>query len=648
MRKKHVWFYYLVLLTTLIFSVRSVFLNPLINDSYLHLAIGRYIFDHKKIPVHQNLSFKETIPSLELFSHSWLADLFFYLTAKNQIAAGIILILLLALSLLLLNLILKKEGVGFPLRALALATAAVVSPVFWRIHPLVFAPALLLSLFYGRDLTDKKNFLIAPFIFFLFANLCGGFIFLAGSFWLLIVISQVLITFIKKLPLKTLAAPLTVTAAAFLSSTINPFGVKIWLYFINFINIVAVGRKALSSLDGIIKLINQNFLKQSAPRLLFAVYALFLLTLIILLIKKLVAEKAVFIKKNLLYFPLLTAAFFSFKWFRFIPVGLFLNLIIFVKIVQSEKMNAVYTRLFSLIVFILALTLLFKPPAFFRFNPPVRQLKIIKKLKLPTNVFTSFDLTGYFLFAGDDKAFVDLSDDLFDESEIINLYTYVTPLPETAVNNLLTDNHIDTALVHRDTGAVAYTLINQKDRWGLVYFDDNGYLFVRKSAVTADFAKKNFLEHIDLSRPLGFDPQNASQAAEELENFIKKYPDSLMATGQLASIYRIQKKYSLAEKTLRKIPQSRWNYVVYTEMGRLKAAQGLCVASEENYLRALQDRAEQNLSRAVLDLAVLYAGCFQDYEKARHFFSRYNSFPISSSEREFLRQLTNQFKIKLE
>lgn len=121
-----------------------------------------------------------------------------------------------------------------------------------------------------------------------------------------------------------------------------------------------------------------------------------------------------------------------------------------------------------------------------------------------------------------------------------------------------------------------------------------------------------------------------------------------MARGQLASIYRYLGQFPEAEESLDSIPRSEWSYIMYTEMGRLKAAQGQCEESELNFLQALQDRKEQTYSRSILDLAVLYALCFKDTEKSKHYFDRYYSFQLAPAERERVRSLANELGISID
>jgi hypothetical protein len=80
----------------------------------------------------------------------------------------------------------------------------------------------------------------------------------------------------------------------------------------------------------------------------------------------------------------------------------------------------------------------------------------------------------------------------------------------------------------------------------------------------------------------------------------------------------------------------------------IKATEGQCEASEASYKHALKDRSERNYSRAILDLAVLYALCFNDKEKSAHYFNRYNSFVLDPVEREHVRELASEMGIKLD
>jgi len=147
---------------------------------------------------------------------------------------------------------------------------------------------------------------------------------------------------------------------------------------------------------------------------------------------------------------------------------------------------------------------------------------------------------------------------------------------------------------------------------------------------------------------LGVDREFIPEATTEHEKLIKKYPNNSLAIGQLATLYRIQKKPEKAERILHTIPQASWDYALYTEMGRTYASMGRCEEAETSFLAALDDRNEQNYSRAVLDLAIVYAGCLHDGDRAKHYFDRYLSYVLPQSEKEKTRKLAEDFGIQLD
>ena len=204
----------------------------------------------------------------------------------------------------------------------------------------------------------------------------------------------------------------------------------------------------------------------------------------------------------------------------------------------------------------------------------------------------------------------------------------------------------NTLLIQRDFGLLPATL-SQTPNWSLVYFNTDALLYVKTSSVSDDFLKDHALKYIDFGRNLGFDPAKGQEAIRELTQFINRYPDNVEAIGQLASIYRITGDFSSAQKLLDTIPEAKRTYAVNTEFGRVSAAQGHCVEAERYFLKALKEKPEMMFSRTVLDLAVLYAGCFKDTKTAAHYFSRFDSYQLPPDERERVRVLMKDFDITL-
>ncbi len=644
----------IIFILSVAFGLQLIIKNPLSNDSYLHMGVGRFIIDNKKIPSHSDVSYKQTQPSLEFIDHSWASDIVIYLVGRTGTLASIFLVsLMLLLSCFILFKILNELETTTFMRFFTMSIALLLAPVFFKLHPFIFAiPILLLMLYvyFSWKKSYGNSLFYLPFLFILFANFAGGFIFIPVFLYILINLIEVVNILFTKISWNKLLQLIALTFVSFLATLLNPNFERIWVYFLTYLVVTSYPGKFFSQLPGALKLINQNYLKQSIPSTLYVFFVVYLFFIFSLLIILLVRERKKFLKLFFDQIPFLLFFLFAIKSVRLVPMVVFVTAPLFAILVTFLSKKIKYFDLaFITILFLTLLFLFISPPNYPQFDPPVKQLEVIKKYNLPDNILSSFDITGYLYYKNyPDRTWLDAQDDLFDENDTINLYTYVLPLDKNSLNNLIQKNNIKTILAAKDTGGLVSPLNDLKDQWSLLYFDYSGFLYVKKDSVPASFLDKYALDYIDISQNLGFDSKKANETAKQLESFIVRYPESVLAKGELASIYRIQNRYDLAEQTLDKIPKNRWNFIVYTEMGRIKAAQGLCFSAEEYFLDALKQRYEQNYSRAVLDLAVLYASCLNDKEKAKHYFQRYSSFPITSSEHEFVRELMDKFDIKLD
>lgn len=638
-------------------------LNPTSPDSWTHMGIGKYIVENKKIPLHADISFKQDVaPSLEWISHSWLADIFFYISGSvNIMLTGPLLLLPnLLLSLYLLFKVLKEMELDSKNIFILLPIPIVLANIFWKVHPLPFSIPLLLFTFLAylkwKNGNWKYIFLI-PIIIMIFANTAGAIVFIPILLFLLIFITESIIGLLdrnlnlKKYPrgiIKFLAASFALSITVTL---LNPYMIRIWFYPFTFFGILEK-KNWLSSLAGALMLVNQNFLRTPNSSFLLAIYLSYMLLIVFGLLYIIVRKRGIFWKYYYLA-PLLLFLLLPIVWIRFIPMTVFLTLPLFAIIsVQlfNMKNKLVGKYMQYLIIFIIStssLYLLINSPKKL-YEIPRKQIELIQKFNLPINTLTTPEITGYAFYSLlPNKVGIDAQDDLFDENELITTFNSNIPANPAIIERITDENSIGTVLVSKNHGDLGY-IFNQIKDWELIYFDDNGYLFSKRSLLDESFTEENEIKYLDLGRDLGFDPKQATEAAKELEKFISRYPESNLAIGQLASIYRIQGRFEKAEETLMKIPEKKWNYIVMTEMARLQAAQGYCKSSEQWFLKALKDRKEQNFSRAVLDLAVLYAGCLNEPEKAKHFLDRYNSFQLSPVEREKSRQIAEDFGIKTE
>lgn len=641
--------------------IKTVVPQPTTPDTWIHMGIGKFIVENNRIPAHSDISYKNDVElSLEWLSHSWISDVFLYLAGNVSVIMGSILVLtpLLILNIYILFKILQMIDVDKKTFLIILPLPIILSTIFWKLHPLTFVPSMLLLLYFlylkWKAGKDAYIFFI-PLLFLLFSNMSGGVIFIPTVFIFLILCTEILFSLINKTFKLTFttSGKLRFLLASFILSVmatfINPYYARLWIYILTFFGILEK-KSWVSSLSGSLMITNQNFLRNIPQTTFLYAFFLFFLLFVAFVIVLIAIRKRNIIKEYYFLTPLIFFIFLPFIWIRFIPLSTFLILPIFGLFTQLfiiKKKIYVYSILFFLITSSLFILVSINTV---NNSLPLKQIELIKKYNLSTNVLTTPDMTGYVLYSlFPIKAGIDAQDDVFDENELIT--TISTSIYDPQANTLaierVTDaNSIGTLLVNKNLGDMAY-IFSQIDEWALLYFDDNGFLFSKREFLDESFLKEHEIKYLDLERNLGFKPENATESARELDRFTKKYPESYLALGQLASVYRYLRLFDKAEETLTKIPEDKWTYVTMTEMARLRAAQGYCKSSEKWFLQALSDRKEQNFSRAVLDLAVLYAGCLKDREKAQHFFTRYNSFQLSADEREKVRQLAEEYGIKI-
>lgn len=637
---------------SIVASVNLILRSPQAFDSFLHFTAGRIIVEELRIPTHADISHKVTQSSLEWIDHSWLSDTILYLAGGRNETFGAIFLLapLLFLSIYLSFLALREFEVTKKISLILISIAILLVLPYWRLLPIVFAVPILISLVYilsRREKIKKSKLLVyLSIIFFLWAQVWGGFIFIPLTVLGLFLIERGRLS-------RNFFTVIGIFAAAVGASLINPLGSRIYLYPLTIAWVIA-RQSQFSSLSGMLKLTNQSFIKQTAenlPQSIFLIYLMIVISVtLISIFRNFSKYRLIFIK----LIPCLVLLLLPLFWLRFTPIAVFgslpmAGLIISISIEKiSEKWQKRGQIIMVIAVLALGLRLLIEPPFYFRPDLPRQQVELIEKWKLPANILTSYDLTGFALYKLYPKRLlIDAQDDLFDENALLAFISPSNPVPMDAFSRIMTENKINTLLVTGDIGELAVLAASNPD-WALLYFESNGYIFVNKESVSAEFLAENQLMTVDFTRNLGFDPNNSASVAAELVSFIKRYPDNILARGQLATVYRIQKQFQKAEKLLYTIPFEKWDFTLKTEMGRLTAAQGKCFAAEKWLLSALKERKERNFARATLDLAVVYAGCIGDKEKAKHYFERFNSYALDPGERELQRQVAEEYGIPVD
>ncbi len=640
---------------SLILLLRTVVLMPYSSDSYLHLSIGKYIAIFQSIPSHFDISFKTADISLEWISHSWLSDSILYAVVHDnlQIYGSVVAILMWGVCLRLLCLIMSEYSIDLVPKLLIYTLLQFVAQIYWRIHPILFVTPLLLMTIWVliRAIHHDRRILFSlPALSLAWANMYGGYIFIFFLICLAYFILYVVSNIQKKSSL--LLVMLLALGSSFAMSLLNPYGIRIYLSAFAFIGTVQL-KQAFVMLPNYLSLINQSFILENVstiPHMLFAVLLIGCISFTILL---LIRGDRHFFKLSYTAIPTLLLFGLAYIYIRLIPLVLFATatyaaLILNYALSKRKKLSYFVIALLSLAIPYFTYQLFF-PYKILVIEPPVKQIELIQKYHLPGNIMTTSDYTGYAKYILPNKMNIDLLDEIYDESETLNVLLQGGTFTKETLSKTLDGKHIGTLLVHKETGNFARSVqISLHEDWALIYLDQNGALFVRRDKVSSSFLKEHELKYLSFTSSLGAEKVHIHEATVELENAIKRYPDNVLYKGQLASLYRVQKQANKGINLLLTVPVQLWNYRLYTEMGRLHASIGNCQEAEQSFLSALDDRTETNYSQAVLDLAITYAGCLNNSEKAKHYFERYLSFTLPQYEKAKARKLASDFGIYIE
>lgn len=625
------------------------------------MTVGRYILEQKAVPSHIDISVKMADPALEWVSQSWLSDLIIYLAtgATHSIGAFFLLTGMLCVTLVAIYSISIRLAFTKTTTWMLLIITSISSMVFWKVHPFIFLPPIILAYIYSyirwRE-TRRTGFIFSMIGYTLvWTNLAGGFVFIPMLYIALCMLTDIVDTvWITKQPThiqkKTIRLWSSTLIASLLMTLVSPNGVRLPIYNITIIGLLNA-RNWYSTLGGALEAANSSIIKYAPSSPLFVFVLIYIIGTLIALSYIFVAHNTREQKKLLPVIPTIIFLFFPFIWIRFIPIGIIATIPLFGCILMMvrerlQTMPRVHPHLATIAIscaFMLMNWILWFPPSLISFNPPKNQLDFINEQKIPHPMLVSTDLVGYTYWRTyPKKGFIDAQDELFDEHDAIALFSAYAPINESDITSLLDTYDFPSIMVTKENDYLTGHF-STLPTWTLTYLDYNGILFVRNDAVPDEFIRDYGLNGINFSLDLGATPESISTAIQQLEKFTNRYPKNTLALGQLATMYRYNKQLDRAAATLTRVPQTQWNYVVKTEMGRITAAQGLCKQAESWFLQALDERNEQNVSKTTFDLAVLYAVCLNDIPKAKHFFKRYTSYPIPNQERERATQLMKKY-----
>lgn len=641
-------------------SLRVIYLHPMASDSWLHLATGRFVLEQKRIPTHIDISVKKVEPVLEWVAQSWLADIFLYLSTRANLSinTNILLTFFLLLSLLIATDIGRLLRVHHGVLVSGIFIGALAALPFWKLHPYIILPALTLAMIQGylrwRQNRSIPQLFFIPIIFYLWANIAGGLLFIP----LYLLIGMCVTEWATHLhtPLKKSYVPLTImgVCAVFLT-LLTPNWIRIWIYNVTVYGLLD-SRKWYSTLAGALDAANTSNIKFAPSSFMFIVALIYIFYVVFSVAYLLSAHykrtiqsiSAVLFTLPMLILPLI--------WIRFIPLAILSTLPLFFMVstllldtilpdVQKQKFFHILTLIAGTIMMCM---LWIWPPTLFPYVPPKEQLDVIVNHALSKQIMVSTDIAGYAYYRlYPTRGFIDAQDDLYDEHDAIAIFSGYSGVSEASIKELTNAYDFSTVLVSKENDYLTGYFSTHPD-WIMTYLAYNGIVFVKRESAPDSFIARYGLPSLDLSVDMGVKKDAIHSAITELERFTKNAPESTLAIGQLATLYRAGNQLEKAEDTLMRIPGDQWDYVVMTEMGRIKAAQGLCKQSETWFLRALNERDEKNVSKTTFDLAILYAVCFNDEEKAKHYFKRYTSYPIPGFERERATEIMKKYVRTLE
>ena len=193
------------------------------SDLWFHLAIGRWILEHKSLPLVDLWSFTRT--GKPWLQHEWLTDLLFGTVAKlfGQYSLTYVKWVLLVATLLLLFRVVWRLS-NEPLSSyLSILLGAAVAVPFLDLRPHLVTN-LLYVLLLCLLLPKKRPSWYLPLLFLVWANLHGGFFF--GLMALAILLSPAIVSGPK--PDRIRASLIWVSSA--LLALLNPSGLKAFAY----------------------------------------------------------------------------------------------------------------------------------------------------------------------------------------------------------------------------------------------------------------------------------------------------------------------------------------------------------------------------------------------------------------------------------
>jgi len=224
-------------------------------------------------------------------------------------------------------------------------------------------------------------------------------------------------------------------------------------------------------------------------------------------------------------------------------------------------------------------------------NFPVEAARFIKEKNVMGNMFNTMGLGGYLIWRlyPDRKVFIDGRTDVYGPDL---LYREVMSYQPKVWEELDKEFDLDYALIDNISMKVmydSYGLDMHRDKWALIFWNDNSFLYVKRDGKNKALAEKYEYKYLFPDNPnLSYldkylkDENDKKNLIAELRRNIKENPYGIIARTSLANVYIKEKESDKAIRELKDaLKVSPKHYGLYGKLG-------LAYLQKEEYDKAME------------------------------------------------------------